>query len=62
MKNEADFWPADKRQMFSQIDTIILGVCSEAHPSYPKQQNNNSSQCLCNISKKKLEMKLIFCM
>ena len=48
--------------MFSQIDTIILGVCSKACPSYPKQQNNNSSQCLCNISKKKLEMKLIFCM
>ena len=48
--------------MFLHIDTIILGVCGKACPNYPKQQNDNSSQCLYNISKKKLGMEFIFCM
>ena len=30
------FLPADKRQIFRQIDTIILGVCDQACPNYPK--------------------------
>ena len=28
LKDEDDFLPADKRQKFFQIDTIILGLCS----------------------------------
>ena len=32
MKDEVDFSPADKRQRFLQIDTIILGeVCVASH-------------------------------
>ena len=30
MKDEVDFLPADKRQRFLQVDTIILGVCGQA--------------------------------
>ena len=30
MKDEVDFLPADKRQSFNQVDTIILGVCGQA--------------------------------
>ena len=36
MEDEVDFLPADKRQMFSGIDTIILGMCRKACPNYPK--------------------------
>ena len=36
VKDEVDFLPADKRQRFLQIDTIILGVCGQACPSYTK--------------------------
>ena len=28
--------PGDKRQKFHQIDTVILGVCGQACPNYPK--------------------------
>ena len=35
-KIEVDFLLADKRQRFLQIDTIILGVCGQACPNYPK--------------------------
>ena len=35
-KNEVDFLPADKHQRFPKIDTIILGVCSQACSNYPK--------------------------
>ena len=54
-KDEVNFLPADKCQMFPQIDIIILGVCVKACPNYPKRQNSNFSECLYNISKKKLE-------
>ena len=30
------FLPTDKRQGFLQIAVIILGVCSQAYPNYPK--------------------------
>ena len=30
MKDEVGFLPADKRQRFLQVDTIILGVCGQA--------------------------------
>ena len=36
VKDEVDFLPADKHQIFLQIGTIILGVCGQACPSYPK--------------------------
>ena len=36
MRDEADFFPADTRQRFLEIDTIILGVCGQACPCYPK--------------------------
>ena len=34
--NEFDFVLADKHQRFLPIDTIILGVCGQACPNYPK--------------------------
>ena len=34
MKDEVHFLPADNRQTFLQIDTIILGVCGQAYPNY----------------------------
>ena len=36
VKNEVDFLAADKCQRFLQSDTIILGVCGQACPYYPK--------------------------
>ena len=36
MKNDVDFLPVDKHQWFLQIGTIILVVCDQACPNYPK--------------------------
>ena len=36
VKNEFDFLTADKCRRFLQTDTIILGVCGQACPYYPK--------------------------
>ena len=36
MRDEPDFLPADKRQRFLESDTIILDVCGQAWPNYPK--------------------------
>ena len=36
VKDEVDFLLADKHQRFLQIDTIILGLCVQACPNYPK--------------------------
>ena len=36
VKDEVDFLPADKHQRLLQIDTIVLGVCGQACPNYPK--------------------------
>ena len=36
MKDVGDFLHADKRQKFLQSDTIILGVCGQTCPNYPK--------------------------
>ena len=49
MEDEVDFLPADKRQWFSQIYTIILGVWS-VMPKLPKMV---SLLFLCNILRKK---------
>ena len=36
VKDEVNLLPADKHQRFLQSDTIILGVCWQACPYYPK--------------------------
>ena len=36
MDDEVEFLPADKHQKFLQNDSIILGLCGEACPNYPK--------------------------
>ena len=41
MGNEVDFLPADKYESFLQVDSITLGVCSQACPKYLKQQVYN---------------------
>ena len=38
VKDEVNFLPADKHHRFLQSDNIILGVCGQACPNYPKQQ------------------------
>ena len=35
-RDEVDFLPADKHQLFLQIDTTTLGVSGQACPIYPK--------------------------
>ena len=49
MKDEVDFLFTDKRQRFLQVDTIILGVCGQACPSYP---NNKFAISLQYLEKK----------
>ena len=49
VKGEVDFLPADKCQMFPQIDTIILGVW----PGMPKLPKITSLLFFCNILRKK---------
>ena len=36
MNDEVCFLHADKHQSLVQVDTIILGVCNQACPKYPK--------------------------
>ena len=36
MKDGVDFLPADRLQRFLQSDTIILDVCGQSCPNYPK--------------------------
>ena len=36
VKNGVDFLSADERQRFLQTNTITLGLCGQACPSYPK--------------------------
>ena len=36
VNNEVYFWHADKHGSFLQGETIILSVCSQACPKYPK--------------------------
>ena len=38
MGDEVDFLSADKDESFIQVDSITLGVHSQACPKYPKQQ------------------------
>ena len=39
--DEVDFLFEDKDESFLQVDSITLGVCSQACPRYPKQQVYN---------------------
>ena len=36
MRDKADFLPADKRESFLLVDSIILGMSSQACPKNPK--------------------------
>ena len=36
MGNEVDFLPVDKHEGFLQVNSISLGVRSQACPKYPK--------------------------
>ena len=49
MKDEAEFFPANKCQMFPQIDTIILGEWR----GMPKLNKITGLLFLCNILRKK---------
>ena len=50
------FWHAEKQQNFLQVDIIILGMCCQTCPKYPKYAY------LCNISRKTWGIKLFFCL
>ena len=52
VSDEVDFLHADKHEILLQMDVTKLT---------PKVTKLASLQCLYNISKKELEMKLIFC-
>ena len=54
VNNKVNFWHADKRQSFLQVETIILGVRSEAYPKYPKEEFFISLQYLQKIVRDKL--------
>ena len=57
LSNEVDFLHADQHESLLQIDSMIfVGMVKHS------QSFQNSLQCFYNISKKKLKMKLIFCM
>ena len=36
VKDEVDFLLADKNKRFHQVNAIILGLCGQACPNYPK--------------------------
>ena len=36
MEDEVDFLPADEHESFLQVDSVNLGVCSQACPTYIK--------------------------
>ena len=38
VNDEVYFWHADKHGSFLQVNTIVLGVCSQACPKYPPPQ------------------------
>ena len=57
MKDKNDFLPADKYQMFPQIDNIILGVW----PGMPKLPKITKLLFFCNILGTKWVMKFLTC-
>ena len=36
VKDKVDFLPKNKDERFFQIHTIVVGLCSQACPNYPK--------------------------
>ena len=60
VSDEIYFLHAGKHQSLLQIDNMIS--MGQEWSRIPKVSKIASLQCLCNISKKELEMKLIFCM
>ena len=58
-RDEVDFLHGYKHQSFLQVDLINLG--GHGQPSMSKLAKITSLQNLCDISRKKLEMKLNFC-
>ena len=46
MRYEVDFLPADKHKSFLQVDSIILGVGTQACSKYPKRHVYNILQYL----------------
>ena len=58
VSDAVDFLHADKHESLLQIDTMI----SMEMVKYSQSSQIESLQCLYNISKKKLDMKLTFCM
>ena len=59
VSDEVDFLHADNHESLLQIDSVILmGMVKHSQSS----QNSKFAMCLKNISKKKLNMMLIFCM
>ena len=58
MSDKVDFLHAFKPESFLQIGSVMLDGDGQEFPNFPKIA---SLQCLHNISKKELEMKLIFC-
>ena len=57
-RNDVDFLHVDKHESLIEIDAMILMGLAK----YSQSILGSNLQCLYNISKKKLEMKLIFCM
>ena len=60
VSDEADLLHAYKHERFLQIDIMIFDRDGQAFSKFPKYQVCNVF--IINILKKKLEMKLIFCM
>ena len=59
LSDEVDFLHAGKHEILLQIDSMILmGIVKHSQSS----QNSMFTMSLCNISKNKLKMKLVFCM
>ena len=56
-RDEVDLFDADKHQTFPQVDPIRLSEYGKACPNY----KITSLQNLCDISRKKWQMKLNFC-
>ena len=58
VSDEIDFLHPDKHKSLLQIDTMVLTEMVK----YSQSSQNNKLAMYYNISKKKLEMKLLFCM
>ena len=63
MGYEIDFLPADKSRISLEIDSITLGVHSQACSKYPKQYyQNNKFRISLQYSKENVKLEVDFCM